>query len=243
MKRSRELHYHVTWAPISGAAESSEDQQWFLLTPVAEDPGWGHTYPTLPYPVAVKLGKSEEGRVVCVGLRLGSDAVPGDRASSSMPITSQSLRDIPLAEVVHNLAAFDRLIDPSKLLGTFGDTAHVAAADHGKRRSRPGARGHPPEFYRHIADLYRKAMVVSPGHIYRYLVKHAKYPDGKPAYADPEREDQLLSREAAARRWVKKARDKGFLGPARRGKAGEYPEAGPSRESGHDMSSERKERP
>jgi hypothetical protein len=180
---------------------------------------------TVPFPIAIKLGKSDDGRLVCVGMRLGADAIPGYTPSASVQITSHSLREIPLGQIVDDVAEW--MAEPMPLPDTTPLWERVDAVP--SPRKHPGRRGHPLAFYEGIRDLYREALQVSPGHVYRYIVENARDADGRPMYVETDREDLRASREAAARRWVVKTRQKGLLGPARHGAAGEYHDEGPSR--------------
>jgi hypothetical protein len=244
MSKRRRISYNIWFVANPPVDEEIDDSRWIIVSPL--DP------PTLPYPIAVKLGKSDDGKLVCVGMRLGEDAIPGWNAkavpgwnakaypSRSRQITSQTLREIPVGQLLDDLANWRALpdVEGTGLVGQLN--ALLVVRD--EPRSHPGRRGYPLAFYEGIRDLYREALEASPGHVCRYIAEHAKDADGRLMYGATERDDLQESREAVARKWVRTTRQKGLLGAARHGKAGEYPAIGPSRESGQDTSSDRKEK-
>jgi hypothetical protein len=185
--------------------------RWIYLYPVP--PRAGSAYYALPCPVAVLLARSENGRLVCVGLRIGADANKYPPAQQHHEVTASMLRDIKLGQIVQDLAAYLSVEDIEERGGACPE-----------ERPHPGRRGYPDAFYEGIRDLFRKAQIASPGNVYRYIVEHAKDAEGRPMYAPTDREDVQRSREAVARKWVYTARHKKhLLGEATPGKAGEQP--------------------
>lgn len=212
---------------------------WFLLSPSPLEKAWLGS--RLPMPVAMRLAKSEDGRLVCVGLKLGADAIPGLDASPSIEITARMLRKIPLGKIVDDLAALQarRLGELEKIESRL-DAIEV---EHGEPRTRRGPRGHAPSFWAGIAATYREALLVSPRATARYVAEHALDEDGRPVYAETRHEYLWQDRERVARKWIKNSREKGFLGPARPGRAGEFFDSGPTRESGQKERTGRREKP
>ena len=198
--------------------EESDERRWVILSPL-----YTPNAVTLPFPIAIKLGKSDSGRLVCVGLRLGADAIPGyNPLAAGVQITSHSLREIPMRQILDDVAKMIAEPLPFLMATEIGERLDAATVEYDKPRKHPGRRGHPLAFYEGIRDLYREALQASPGHVYRYVVEHAKDVDGRLMYPETDRDDLKESREVAARRWVVKTRQKGLLGPAQRGIAGEY---------------------
>lgn len=211
------IQYVIGQFAFDPGEEESDERRWIILSPLMPE-----RVPTLPFPVAVKLGKSDSGRLVCVGLRLGADAIPGyTPLAAGVQITSHALREIPLRQILDDVAEMIARPLPFLLAAEMAERLDAATVEYDKPRKHPGRRGHPLAFYEGIRDLYREALQVSPGHVSRYIVEHAKDADGRPMYVETDREDLRESREATARRWVMKVRKKGLLGPAQRGMAGE----------------------
>jgi hypothetical protein len=70
---------------------------------------------------------------------------------------------------------------------------------------RPGPKGHDDEYFKRVAEDYRRALIARPRAPVQMLLE---------LY-----EDRFS--EATIRRWLQRARDKGYLGAAPPGKAGE----------------------
>ena len=234
MSKRQRVEYLIAQFAYDHGGQGSDERRWVILLPT------NTAAPTLPYPVAVKLGRSADGRLECVAMRLGADAIPGyDATLSGAPVTSRTLRDIPVAQIVGDLARMQPL--PVSEAHAAGERLKATTIEHATPRPHPGRRGYALAFYEGIRDLYREALEASPGRVYRYIVEHARDADGRLIYGVTARDDAQHSREAVARRWVMQTRQKGLLGPARHGKAGEYDATGPSRESGLDTSTQQKE--
>jgi len=239
MGKRRGISFTTTFIHGPAGADEGDGGEWILLDSPFPSPSAHPDFPTLPFPIAVKLGKSDDGRLVCIGMKLGLEALTEWEAqsvlrppSSPVQITSRTLREIPMGEILDDLAAWRT--QPFLVEDGFVEVLDAAVVESPAPRVQPGRPGHPLAFYEGIRDLYREALQASPGHIARYIVEHAKDVDGRPIYdvktetADFRNVHQA-TREAAARRWVTKARNKGLLGPARHGAAGEYHDEGPSR--------------
>ena len=192
-----------------------DEERWLYLSP--EKLKTDSPHHTLPCQIAVRLARSKDGRLVCVGLRIGVEANRYPPAREHHEVTATMLHAIKLGQIVQDLG------------GYWGPALKVdleARADNfkGKRRH-PGRRGYPNAFYEGIGVLFREALVRSPRNVYRYIVEHAIDEGGRPMYAktDAKTDDKWLelSREAVARKWVRTARKKGIIGPATPGKAGE----------------------
>jgi len=154
----------------------------------------------LPYPVSISIGVGVDGRLACTGLIVG--AAEGD----SVEITSTSLRSVKIADLLQDVSA---LTDDED----FGDLMHhviqSVADDLPGPRTRPGARGLPHEHFETVAREYRRALRVAQ----RAPVQELRRRMGAASGHDVP--------EPTARRWIQRARDKGLLGEATPGKAGE----------------------
>jgi hypothetical protein len=156
--------------------------------------------------VRVRVGLSDDGRLACTGLLIG-----GNRPS--LEIGAAQLRHIPLGAIVASAADFwngSELQDPlgSAILRhmarkTLGVEPFVAGV-----RTRPGRAGLPAEHWEKVAMDYQAALAAAPDRPILHLVEATGTP------------------EPTWRRWVRIARDKGLLGEARPGKAGEFGKAG-----------------
>jgi hypothetical protein len=143
--------------------------------------------------VAVRFGRAPDGRLIVTGLIVGLE---GERE-----ITSRHLRSIPLGRYLEAAKALarddDRLSEGHPWKGVFQPRARPAM---------PVARGRrktiTPEFLAGVAKRYREVCRVTDKPI-RQLA-----------------EEYSVS-EATIRRWHQRARDRGLLGPAPPGKAGE----------------------
>lgn len=104
-------------------------------------------------------------------------------------ITARTLRDIRIGEIIDQAVRAGAVSIP---------TAEVT--DYTAPKGRP-PREYPDEHYRWIAAQYRRALVMSP-----------RSPTKRLREMIPDRSD------ATIRRWVQRARDKGYLGQAVPGK-------------------------
>lgn len=157
--------------------------------------------------LAVEVELDAEGIPHCHGLNLRNAAGEG--------ITTQTLRRVALVRLMREaVAQAARLYTPVEKNGKpvfrIVSTPPSEAVDFYERYTKEARRprqGSPvtDERLEAVADFYRKAME-----------------EGKP----PTREiaDSMHVARSTAARWVSKARERGFLGPARRGRAGEQPD-------------------
>lgn len=231
-----------SFSGTSGSDDSGQDvaaeARWLVLSPSQfVDAGLGAM---LPIPIAMKLGTSEDGRLVCTGLRLGAEDAPGFDPTP-LEITATILHRIPLGRIVDQLAKLRaaRTGEMQKIQSRLDSMV----TEHGRSAIRRGPRGHTPEFWEGIATVYREALVASPHRTARYVAEHALKEDGRPFYAETDLEHMWQDRERYARKLVKIARQKGHLGPARAGKAGEFSDSGPFRNTGQGSPKRRKEKP
>ena len=109
-------------------------------------------------------------------------------------ITARSLRMIPVAPLLADLARDEFSRE------VFGYTAQPL-----RRPVRRGPRGLDDRHFEEVAATYRRAVKEGPG---RTVMRFREL---------------WPTSEATARRWIQRARDKGLLGPAQPGKAGERP--------------------
>ena len=165
--------------------------------------------PNAAPPVALKLSNSADGRKICTGMIVGlNEAYPivtNGRGSYDAPpveVTSRALRRIPVAELIGRAVHAEGAPDQSRV-GARVRPGKSPAKTPGVRRS-PGPKGHPG----------------------------TTFPDGgRPVPACAQREpaspdglaqkEQLHADRTTVARWVKRARDMGFLGDSQPGRAGE----------------------
>ncbi len=158
-------------------------------------------------PVAVCLGRSADGDLICTGLIVGlSQAYPhgaGKRHKRpDVEVTSRSLRGVPVAELIGRAIPMARgeqnnmpewMVE--RILGRVPDLPQV--------KRNPGPKGHGDEHFRNVAAWYRRAVDEHPRAPMKWLA------------------EQLHADRATVNRWVQRARDKGYLGEAIPGRAGE----------------------
>lgn len=162
----------------------------------------------LPAPLRLRLGVSDDHRLVCTGLLIDTP----DRE-----ITARDLRHIRLAEIlttlirraprdpelrllVAHLYTGAMVADPGsgagvdQLVDTMTRMQAVAERRPGRvRRARPGRRGYPDDHYREVAKAYRQAKRQHPRAPVRALM------------------EELHVSEPTAHRWLRTATAKGFL--------------------------------
>lgn len=162
----------------------------------------------LRMPVLVRLGE-RDGKLVCTGLILGaSPSHPHERARDE--ITARDLRAVPLGAIVANIASllvdresprFEDLESEDAVL--IRDLVQTAAWPVNQRpRARPGPKGWDDAHWTEVAQCYRGAVQK------RQPVRAAI-------------QERFNVSESTARRWIERARDRGLLGDAIPGKAGE----------------------
>jgi hypothetical protein len=164
--------------------------------------------PDVP-PVALAISTSQDGRKICTGVIVGlNEAYPtGDGAGSvglPVEVTSRALRSIPIAELIGRAVHDDRA--PERHAGFRALVESRMPTTVAAQRT-PGPKGHPDEHFKQVADLYRAALKAEPRRPMTWLA--ARYPG--------------VNRSTVAR-WVQRARDRGFLGEASAGRAGETTE-------------------
>ena len=114
---------------------------------------------------------------------------PGLRIESKSEdqLTARHLRHIPLAKILSE--AVQRL----ERSGMYRPAAKVVAGLPAARRARPGRHGHPDKHYRDVASDYRQAKRDNPrAPIQELMAKHHVS-------------------EPTVHRWLRKARERGFL--------------------------------
>lgn len=141
--------------------------------------------------IAVRVGLAG-GRVAITGLIIG--------AFGESEIDARALRDIRLGEVLEEFLGNEDIFDVG-IRETLIELTDVP--DYELPEGRPSG-GYTDEHYRWVAAQYRRAVVRDPHHPMSLLTE-----------VIPGRS------EATIRRWVQRARDKGFLGPVTPGRAGE----------------------
>lgn len=146
----------------------------------------------LPYPVLLRLGRAPDGRLVCTGLIAG--------ALGDGEVSATSLREIPLGEILSDLASLGRIKDPA-LRWLFSPTGVTDVT----RLVARGPRGLPIDHFKRVAAKYREALVRAPKRPVAWLA------------------EQMHAPEPTVRRWLQRCRDMGFIGPSQAGKAGERP--------------------
>jgi hypothetical protein len=209
--------------------EEGEREYWVVLWPYPDVPA----EQTLTHPLEIRLRKGPDGRLVCTGLKIGQlrqRRVGGARWFEETEITTRQLAAIPLGQIMRQLA--EHFGDIAMLTAAFawqaapgadqpGDPFTPRLQEHQASRPRPGRRGHPPEFWEHLAAVYRAALLANPQHPHAYVVKHFEYPAGRPYLVN----SWTSNGEAMSRKLVRGARKLGYIGPAMPGKAGERPNA------------------
>lgn len=151
--------------------------------------------PDYPFELEVRIGMLPDGRFACTGLRINN----GDHESE---ITTRTLYAIKLPDIVREAVRASHAEYSRFMLGY--EIPEVAKRN--LPRLRPGPPGYDDTFFREIADLYKESMREDPANPYRHFRAQWR---GKPPSL------------STARRWVQRARDKGFLGAAIPGKPGE----------------------
>lgn len=187
--------HSIAWFPSGGSASAQ------LLAWVGERT-WvlvegDESDPDAPLPVFMNLSRDSRGRVVCTGLIVGR-LPPWD--DGRVEVTSRNLRTIRISELIGLVTWDDGAPDEwsTAVRALMADAPVLKDAPR-----RPGPKGHPDDHFRAIAHAYRRAQLEAPRAPMRWLVEH------------------LDRSEPTVRRWVQRARDKGYLGAAVPGRAGE----------------------
>ncbi len=238
MEQRRRIYYSVGMISGLPLEEGDVEPEWFLLSPLPpEQRQFGRT---LPFPVAIRVGRGDGGRLVCNGLRMGAEAVHGWNAAP-VQITATDLRDIPLGQIMRDLAEMLAFRLATKV--NWGEAFQALEIERAKPPSKPGCAGYPKEHWLRIADLFREAWSQNIHNVSLYVGQRATYLDGRRYFADTDDKAVWRRRGQVVRNWGTMLRKEGILEPAPLARSGDCREDGPSRESGHDISHERKERP
>jgi hypothetical protein len=151
----------------------------------------------LSYPILVRLGVVSDGSLAVTALIAGAFGEPG-------PITFRSLRDIRIGDILDTVP---KPKNPNNM--TVAELAGALV-----RKTSPRVRGSKKkpgpalsdDHFREVAERYRVALVTDPRA--PVVAVAAQYPH---------------TPVETVRRWVRVARQRGFLGQAQSGKAGELP--------------------
>lgn len=148
--------------------------------------------------VLIRLAKSPDGRLVCTGMVLGG------AVGSETEITARSLRDLPLTPLLAKLGQWRENRDQTGIFSA------------GFKRYAPmlsrGPRGLPDEHFERIADLYRIALKRQPRAPLKAMQELLAKDKGG-----------YMPSDSTIHGWIRQARQRGFLGKAVIGKAGEKP--------------------
>jgi hypothetical protein len=93
-----------------------------------------------PHRILACFGEAEDGRLICTGLLVDP--------KMNLEVSARLLRDIRLGEAV----AFAAAVSPLLPVGRVKHSARPRV-----RRARPGPPGYPEEFYKDVAEKYRRA--------------------------------------------------------------------------------------
>lgn len=143
----------------------------------------------------VRIGRRPDGRLVCTGLIVGG--LSFDYGPDMPEITARALREIKLPH----------LVEQAVMSGTGDWEERVRRLLDASLPVRPRVRRRQlgDDHFRDVAESYRQAMVKAPQAPTQWLAK------------------QWHVSEPTLRRWLQRARDKGYLGASMPGKAGEAP--------------------
>jgi hypothetical protein len=164
---------------------------WVCLDDEARDPNDRSE----AMPVFLKLARDHRGRLVCQALIIG-DITPWSKRYRE--INAARLRDIRIPELI-SLAVWTSTIPDE-----FGaEISEILSSVPALSLSPRGPRGYPDDHFRAVAELYRKALIEAPRAPTKWIA------------------EQFVVSMPTARRWVQRARDKGYLGASTPGRAGE----------------------
>jgi hypothetical protein len=152
-----------------------------------------------PVPVMLTMSRADSGRLICTGLIIGRQPVWNDGRTE---VTSRSLRGIPIAEYI-GLAQ-----QTAEIPDSYGEAVRALltlAPESPRARRRPGPKGYDDGHFEYVAAAYRRAGVEAPRAPMKWLTNY------------------LYASEPTVRRWVQRARDRGYLGAAIPGRFGEAP--------------------
>ncbi len=137
---------------------------------------------------------NEDGRLVCTGLVLG--------ASDGAEVTSRSLRNLPLSQLLSRLAKWPEVRGETGVFGA-GFKRYVPKLSRGPK-------GLPDSHFERIAAIYKTALQQEPSRPIRYMRKVLRPHGGWP-------------HDSTIHKWIQQCRELGLLGASIPGKAGEKP--------------------
>jgi hypothetical protein len=136
-------------------------------------------------PIALQLGLSPSGRLICTGLLVGW--LEGAKGGGG-ELKPSEVHAIRLGQLLNDLDLSDEPIRDSTISPVPNWLRqNVPAVKH------PGHAGHPDDHYERVAQLYTRALVERPGAPMQWLA------------------EQLHVSPATAYRWRDEAADRGFL--------------------------------
>ncbi len=147
------------------------------------------------YQLYVRVARRDDGQLICTGLLFGGDWGENE-------VTARALRDIPMSVLLRSLARDDRLLSQ---FGKDWPPNPTAGSRWPLNPTRAGSKGLPDEHFEAVANGYREAVIEAPRAPIKYLVERWHHP------------------APTIRTWVRQARERGLLGEATHGKAGEKP--------------------
>jgi hypothetical protein len=143
-------------------------------------------------PLALQVGLSPGGKLICTGMLIGWTENP---MSQRIELTTRTMRNIRLGEILRDLAPIPDGAAPNakqkRLVAPLPGWLLLHTPD--ARPSRPGRGGFNDNHYKYVADLYRTACIVAPGAPMKWLAA------------------QLDMSHATAYRWRDEAAARGFL--------------------------------
>jgi len=200
-----------TWFFRFEMDEPDQDYRWVDVLPPLR-PG-SSTERILPYGIRLRVEVDREYRLVCTGMQLGDPPAQwSDEASDRwnyqdgdkrLEVTTRELHEIRINEILTQLASIAANLESDWLLDALRIRRPPGAGPSRRIDARPvGRRGHPRELYQEVAELYRTSGMRKP---VKRIAEH------------------FVIADATARRYVRRARELGFLGEAIPSKAGERP--------------------
>jgi len=186
----------VVWYP-KGARGNRDLQEWVAERDWVLLEGSDPRDSDGPVPVFLSLSRSDSGRLICTGLIIGRQPAWNE---GSVEVTSRGLREVPIAEYIGLAQASGEMPDS---YGAAVRALLTLAPQSPRARRRPGPKGYDDEHFKHVAAAYRRAGVEAPRAPMKWLTNY------------------LYASEPTVRRWVQRARDRGYLGAATPGRFGE----------------------
>ena len=148
--------WKVTDSGTKGALFVSDEQEFFLATPLEDEEWWGvrarDSWRRLTGQLRRKVAPSFVKSPGVIAVRLsqlrGEAVITGLLIETEQPLTQTLLRSIPIQDIA---AAFNHYPETLK-----------APATLAKEPQRPGRRGRPASFYAEVAQAYRVAQREAP---------------------------------------------------------------------------------